>query len=174
MGHLARHHKQELEAAGVKLNRARGTGKGSGKGRRLVGKFRGGSGPSNRGARRSIRAMVNCQETYYHIIDNGDGTEDWYVDGDDYDTVSPVPIMNVMPSIAEYDEQLPTYYTASELDEMEAEAEEFEAGLAMPPTIVVLPVTPQQSTDNVSEASTVAVGTVPPPQPQQALPKFNP
>ena len=80
-----------------KNNGGRSGGKGGGKGRRFVGKFQKGSGPSNRGARRSIRAIGNSQDTYYHIIDNGDGTEDWYVDSDDYDTVCPVPIINVMP-----------------------------------------------------------------------------
>ena len=64
-GHLARHHRQELEAAGVKVP-SKGAGKG---GSRSLGRYRNPrSSPQTRGYKRAIRALVDNELKYVQMI----------------------------------------------------------------------------------------------------------
>ena len=86
-GHLARHHRAELEANGIRVTPAgKGGGKG-GKGGRALGRTRNpGSSIRTRGHQRAIRAMIDGDVRWVTALDTGYGYDELF---DDYEEAMP-------------------------------------------------------------------------------------
>ena len=150
-GHLAKHHRQELEAAGITIQpRQTNSSYRQGQGRAL-GRFRNNrSTPQSRGFRRRIQAMVNDSLRYVIAADQGDGFDELYdevIEVNYHDGYGLVPVINTMHSMYDVYEdpantqEMPTFYTEEELDSLQREAELYET--ATMPTAGVIAAVPK-------------------------------
>ena len=90
-GHLAKHHRAELELAGIKIA-PRDSNRGNS--RSLGRRHNPRSGPATRGYRRSIRALVDNELRYVIAIDQETATMSWSRGFNmGYDTI---PVINTM------------------------------------------------------------------------------